>query len=75
MEHVPIWGGSPDGPRYGNGSNLQGWSSMPAAAMLIGVVGLYPSLDAEKVHMKVPPWGNFSMKHSHFRGSVCDIAY
>jgi glycogen debranching enzyme len=63
------------GPTYGKGSNLQGWSSMPAAAMLMGGVGLLPRLDAEKVHLKVPPWGNFSMKHIHLRGSVYDIAY
>lgn len=63
------------GPLYGKGSNLQGWSSMPAAAMLMGGVGLVPRLDEVKVALKVPPWGNFTMKHIHFRGRVYDIAY
>jgi glycogen debranching enzyme len=63
------------GPVYGKGSNLQGWSSMPAAAMIMGGIGLRPSLDQDRVKLQAPPWGNFTMKHIHFRGNVYHISY
>ncbi|SDN18903.1 hypothetical protein SAMN04487897_10272 [Paenibacillus sp. yr247] len=63
------------GPVYGEGSNLQGWSAMPAAAMMMGGLGLMPRLDQDKVHLKTPPWGNFSMKHIQFRGQSYHISY
>ena len=34
---------------------VQGWSSMPAAAMIMGGFGFYPDL-AGKLKLKVPPW-------------------
>ena len=39
-------------PPWGRGSPLNGWSSMPAAAMLLGGFGLRPEGGA-----RVPPWG------------------
>jgi hypothetical protein len=40
-------------PPWGRGSPLNGWSSMPAAAMLFGGFGLRPEGGA-----RVPPWGD-----------------
>jgi hypothetical protein len=63
------------GPVYGKGSNLQGWSSMPAAAMLMGGIGFQPRLDQDYLQLKIPPWGKFSMKHIHFRGRIYHISF
>lgn len=54
-------------PVFGKGSNLQGWSSMSAAAMLYGGLGLWPSLNGD-FSLKTPPWGDCIVKGIAFRG-------
>ncbi|SEO02096.1 hypothetical protein [Paenibacillus sp. OV219] len=62
------------GPVYGKGSNLQGWSAMPAAAMLMGGIGFMPSLEEQKVRLSLPPWGDCTFKHIQFRGHRYTLA-
>ncbi|WP_428242458.1 hypothetical protein [Gynuella sp.] len=54
-------------PVYGRGSFLQGWSGMPAAAMLFGGLGLYPSLNQEW-QPKPAPWGDCEVQGIYYRG-------
>lgn len=61
------------GPVYGRGSNLQGWSAMPAAAMLMGGLGLKPKLNSGSVKLKNPAWGDSVFRNIHFRGNIYDI--
>lgn len=61
------------GPVYGKGSNLQGWSAMPAAAMLMGGLGFYPDLNQDKIHLNIPLWGDSKFTNIHFRGNVYSI--
>lgn len=59
-------------PVYGKGSNLQGWSSMPAAAILFGGIGLWPSLNGQ-LEAKIAPWGDCEVHGLHFRGKELSI--
>jgi glycogen debranching enzyme len=63
------------GPVYGKGSNLQGWSSMPAAAMLMGGAGLWPRLEDEKITLRTPPWGDCTFKHIRLRGRTYELSF
>lgn len=58
-------------PVFGRGSSLQGWSSMPAAAMLFGGLGLYPELNKE-LTPKAPPWGDCEVRGIYYRGARYD---
>lgn len=62
------------GPVYGKGSNLQGWSAMPAAAMLMGGLGLNPQLNATHVAVRTPAWGESTFRDIHFRGETYDLS-
>jgi len=59
-------------PLYNRGSLLQGWSSMPAAAVIMGGFGFYPNL-AGQIKLKVPPWGDCHLKGILFRQDKYDI--
>ncbi|SDO38561.1 hypothetical protein SAMN04487897_11342 [Paenibacillus sp. yr247] len=63
------------GPVYGKGSNLQGWSAMPAAAMLMGGAGLWPRLEDEELALHTPPWGDCTFKHIQFRGRTYRLSF
>ncbi|MFC0475768.1 hypothetical protein ACFFHF_10990 [Robertmurraya beringensis] len=54
-------------PVFGKGSYLQGWSAMPAAAMLYGGLGLTPQLNGD-FELKIPKWGNTLVKGISYRG-------
>ncbi|MFS0725319.1 hypothetical protein [Paenibacillus sp. 1P07SE] len=54
-------------PVYGKGSDLQGWSGMPAAAVLMGGLGLVPPLNGEMTPVE-PLWGDTTVRGIRFRG-------
>lgn len=51
-------------PPWGRGSPLNGWSAMPAAAMLLGGFGLRPTGKP-----RVPPWGDSRVSGALVNGS------
>ncbi|KHO63056.1 aminotransferase [Thermoanaerobacter sp. YS13] len=59
-------------PVFPKGSNLQGWSSTSAAAILQGGLGMSPSL-TKKIKLKVPPWGDCEFRGIQYRGKIMDI--
>ena len=54
-------------PVYGKGSDLQGWSGMPAAAVLLGGLGLTPPLNGE-IAPEAPLWGDTTVRGIRYRG-------
>lgn len=54
-------------PVYGKGSDLQGWSGMPAAAVLMGGLGLIPPLNGE-IAPTAPLWGDTVVTGIQYRG-------
>jgi hypothetical protein len=56
-------------PPYGKGSPLQGWSSMPAAAMVMGGFGLGPGRTP-----RLPPWGESELRGCEIGGKPVDLA-
>lgn len=56
------------GPVYGKGSDLQGWSAMPAASILMGGFGFKPDLNSDSVTLKHPKWGDTIFNNIQFRG-------
>jgi hypothetical protein len=59
-------------PVFGRGSNLQGWSSTAAAAILQGGLGFRPSLTG-KFKLRVPPWGDCEFRGINYRGKKIDV--
>lgn len=59
-------------PRYSRGSLLQGWSAMPAAAMILGGFGFWPNLTGN-LKLKTPPWGDCRLTGIRFRDKVYDL--
>ncbi|AAM25114.1 glycogen debranching enzyme [Caldanaerobacter subterraneus subsp. tengcongensis MB4] len=59
-------------PVFGKGSNLQGWSSTSAAAMLQGGLGFKPSLK-NKFKLKIPPWGDCEFRGIKYKGKFVDV--
>ncbi|MBN2984927.1 MULTISPECIES: hypothetical protein [Cohnella] len=60
-------------PVYGKGSDLQGWSGMPAAAVLYGGLGLMPPLNGNIVPI-APPWGETCVAGIRYRGETYDYS-
>lgn len=52
-------------PPWGRGSPLNGWSAMPAAAMLLAGLGLEPGSAAAKA----PPWGDCEVRGVRLAGA------
>lgn len=55
-------------PPWGRGSPATGWSSMPAAAMVLGGFGLTPAGAA-----KPPPWGASELRGLRLRGAPARV--
>lgn len=61
-------------PKYPEGGFKQAWSSMPAAALIMGGFGFAPHLVDNK-ELKNPPFGNSSIKGLIYKGHIFDIIY
>ncbi len=61
-----------DAPGVRQSAPLYAWSSMPAAAMILGGFGFWPNLAGDIV-LRVPPWGDSRLNGVHFRGRVYDV--
>lgn len=57
-------------PPWGRGSALNGWSAMPAAAMLLGGFGL----DPRTTSVKAPPWGDCELRGVVLGGRRRDVS-
>ncbi len=57
-------------PPWGRGSALNGWSAMPAAAMLLGGFGLNPA----GATVKAPPWGDCELRGVALAGGRRDVS-
>lgn len=57
-------------PPWGRGSALNGWSAMPAAAMLLGGFGL----DPRSADVKAPPWGDCELRGVLLGGGLSDVS-
>ncbi len=55
-------------PPWGRGSPLNGWSAMPAAAMLLAGFGLRP-----RGQPRVPPWGDCTLNGARVNGARASI--
>lgn len=56
-------------PPWGRGSQLNGWSAMPAAAMLLAGLGLDPA----RAEAKTPPWGDCEVRGLTLAGARYDV--
>ena len=61
-----------DAPSVRQGVALYAWSSMPAAAMILGGFGFWPNLAGEVV-LRVPPWGDSRLNGVRLRGASYDL--
>jgi len=59
-------------PEFPHGGLRQAWSSMPAAAMILGGFGFWPGL-YETIHIKSPAWGDSEINGIKYRGHSYDI--
>jgi hypothetical protein len=59
-------------PEFPHGGLRQAWSSMPAAAMILGGFGFWPGL-YETTHIKSPAWGDSEINGIKYRGHSYDI--
>lgn len=59
-------------PEFPHGGLRQAWSSMPAAAMIMGGFAFWPSLD-EGMNIKSPPWGDSEINGLKYRGHLYNI--
>ena len=61
-------------PDYPEGGFRQAWSSMPAAALVMGGFGFAPHL-IDNLTINAPPFGNASIKGLKYMGHKFDIIY
>lgn len=61
-------------PEYPEGGFKQAWSSMPAAALIMGGFGFAPHL-INNNKLKIPSFGNAEVKGLKYRGYTFDIIY
>lgn len=61
-----------DAPGVRQSAPLYAWSSMPAAAMILGGFGFWPNLAGDVV-LRVPPWGNSRLNGIRFHGETYDV--
>ena len=61
-----------DAPALRRAQSLYAWSSMAAAAVVLGGFGFWPNLSGEVV-LRVPPWGDSRLSGIRFRGEVYDV--
>jgi hypothetical protein len=61
-----------DAPSVRRGAALYAWSSVPAAAMILGGFGFWPNLAGEVV-LHVPGWGDSRLNGVRLRGASYDV--